>query len=153
MFTKQRIMKSVTAVIIAQTLWFPIIPIAIAEDGKAMSVAIEAAISDSSIEHVTSMKNTRRHIPVTMTGYSSTPDQTDDSPFITASGALVGDGVIAANFLPFGTKIQIPAVFGNKVFTVKDRMHRRFSDRVDIWFNDRTSAMKFGIRTADIVVL
>lgn len=150
---KQRIIKAVAAVIISQTLWFPIIPTAIAEDGSTMDLGIESAIINSSIEHATSMKNTRRHIPVTMTGYSSTPDQTDDSPFITASGALVGDGVIAANFLPFGTKIQIPAVFGNKVFTVKDRMHRRFSDRVDIWFNDRESAMRFGIRTAEIVVL
>ena len=72
---------------------------------------------------------------VRATAYSSTVDQTDDSPFITASNTYVRDGIVAANFLPFKTKIMIPELFGNKVFTVEDRMHRRFSDRVDIWFD------------------
>src|SRR5258708_6536739 len=56
---------------------------------------------------------------VRVTAYSSTPDQTDDTPFITASGYHVHDGVIAANFLPFGTKLTIPSVFGDKIFTVE----------------------------------
>ncbi|MBI2024881.1 MAG: 3D domain-containing protein [Candidatus Harrisonbacteria bacterium] len=88
-----------------------------------------------------------------MTAYSSTPDQTDDTPFITASGAHVRDGIVAANFLPIGAVIKIPELFGEKVFVVEDRMHRRFSDRVDIWMPDRESAKKFGIRQAEIVVL
>lgn len=90
---------------------------------------------------------------VTLTAYSSTVDQTDDSPFIAASGKRVYDGMIAANFLPFGTKVKIPALFGDKIFTVNDRMHKRFSDRVDIWFPERQEALKFGIRTAEIVIL
>lgn len=90
---------------------------------------------------------------VTLTAYSSTVDQTDDSPFIAASGKKVYDGMIAANFLPFGTKIKIPALFGEKIFTVDDRMHRRFSERVDIWFPERGDALRFGIRTAEIVIL
>ena len=92
-------------------------------------------------------------LTVTLTAYSSTPDQTDDTPFITASGALVEDGVVAANFLPFGTRIKIPALFGDKIFIVKDRMHQRFSNRLDIWFPDRKTALKFGIQETEIVIL
>ena len=96
---------------------------------------------------------TTKRVEVVMTAYSSTPDQTDDTPFITAMGSRVRDGIVAANFLPFGTRIMIPDFFGDKVFVVEDRMHRRFSDRVDIWFADRASARHFGIRTAEIVIL
>lgn len=94
-----------------------------------------------------------RRMTVDMTAYSSTPDQTDDSPFIAASGKHVFDGMIAANFLPFGTKVMIPELFGDKVFTVEDRMNRRFSERVDIWFPTRSAALRFGIQTAEIVIL
>ena len=55
---------------------------------------------------------------VWVTAYTSAPDETSDHPLITASGAMVSDGIIAANFLPFGTQIEIPALFGTKVFTV-----------------------------------
>jgi len=81
---------------------------------------------------------------VVVTAYSSTPDQTDSTPFITASGAHVYDGIIAANFLPFGAKVKFPEMYGDKVFIVEDRMARRFSDRMDIWFPDRESAITFG---------
>ena len=36
---------------------------------------------------------------VTITAYSSTPDQTDSTPFITAYNTFVRDGIVAANFL------------------------------------------------------
>lgn len=90
---------------------------------------------------------------VTLTAYSSTVDQTDDTPFIAASGKHVYDGMIAANFLPFGTKVKIPELFGDKVFTVHDRMNRRYTERVDIWFAERQDALNFGIRTAEIIIL
>ncbi len=80
------------------------------------------------------------------TGYSSTPDQTDDSPFIAASGAHVYDGMVAANFLPFGTKIRFQNYRPHKVFTVEDRHNPRLSDRVDLWFASRSAALDFGAR-------
>ena len=88
----------------------------------------------------------RRVIYVTVTAYSSTPDQCDSTPFITASGEFVRDGIIASNFLPFGTKVRFPEHFGNKIFTVEDRMHPRYSNRVDIWMPTREQAKKFGIK-------
>lgn len=83
---------------------------------------------------------------VPVTAYSSTPDQTDDSPFIMASGRHVYDGAIAANFLPIGTKVRFPEMYGNKVFTVEDRMNKRYSYKMDIWMETRGEAMKFGFR-------
>lgn len=94
-----------------------------------------------------------RRMAVVITAYSSTPDQTDDTPFITASNTWVRDGVVAANFLPFNTRIVIPEIFGDKVFVVEDRMHRRFGNRVDIWFPSRALAKRFGIKKAEIIVL
>jgi len=49
-----------------------------------------------------------KKILVVITAYSSTVDQTDDTPFITANGSFVRDGIVANNMLPFGTKIKIP---------------------------------------------
>lgn len=88
-----------------------------------------------------------------VTAYSSTPDQTDDTPFITANGTYVHDGIIAANWLKFGTRVRIPEYFGDKVFIVADRMNPRFDDRADIWMPDRESAMNFGLRRLTIEVL
>ena len=90
---------------------------------------------------------------VTITAYSSTPDQTDDSPFTTASGKRVRDGIVAANMLPLGTKIKIPELYGDKVFVVEDRMHARNYGKVDIWFPSRGEAKYFGVKIATIVVL
>lgn len=89
---------------------------------------------------------------VTLTGYSSTPDQTDDTPFITARGTHVRDGIVAANFLPFGTKLKIDG-FGDKIFVVEDRMNKRYTSRVDIWFASREEALQFGIRTLTIHII
>jgi len=94
---------------------------------------------------------------VTMTAYNSEVGQTDNSPCITANGFNVCkhgiEDTVAANFLPFGTKVKIPALFGDKVFVVRDRMNKRFSNRVDIWMIDRPDAIKFGVKVAKIEVL
>lgn len=92
-------------------------------------------------------------IRVTLTAYSSTHDQTDEDPFTTASGKQVVDGIVAANFLKFGTKIQIPELFGDKVFVVEDRMARRHNYRIDIWFPNRSQAKQFGIQEAEVIIL
>lgn len=90
---------------------------------------------------------------VVLTGYSSTPDQTDSTPFITASNSRVRDGVVAANFLAFGTKVKIPGIFGDKVFIVEDRMAKKHNDKMDIWFPERYLAKNFGVKEADVIIL
>jgi len=90
---------------------------------------------------------------VTITAYSSTPEQTDSTPFITASGALVRDGIVACNFLAFNTKIKIPELYGEKIFIVKDRMAKKHSNKIDIWFPTTEQAKEFGVRKTIIEIV
>lgn len=88
---------------------------------------------------------------VLVTAYSSTVDQTDSTPFITASGTHVHDGTIAANFLKFGTKVKFPSLYGDKIFTVEDRMKSNY--KVDIWFPTRQEAKNFGVKRVEMEIL
>jgi len=90
---------------------------------------------------------------VWVTAYASVPEQTDDTPLITASNKLVRDGIVAANFLPFGTKIKIPSLFGDRVFVVEDRMKKGKDDYIDVWMPDANIAKNFGVHRTKIVVL
>lgn len=82
---------------------------------------------------------------LTITGYSSSYDETDDTPWITAYNTLARDGVVASNILPFGTKLKIPSLFGDKIFIVEDKMHPRYGENLDIWFPTKWEAQQFGI--------
>jgi 3D (Asp-Asp-Asp) domain-containing protein len=92
-----------------------------------------------------------------ITAYNSEAAQTDDSPCITANGFNVcehgEEDTIAANFLKFGTKVKIPELFGDRVFVVRDRMNKRYSDRVDVWMVKRQDAVKFGVKKVTIQVI
>lgn len=90
---------------------------------------------------------------VTSTAYSSTVDQCDADPFIAASGKRVHDGMVAANFLKFNTKIRIPDLFGDKIFVVEDRMNPRFQNRIDIWMETRERALQYGHKQIKIEIL
>jgi 3D (Asp-Asp-Asp) domain-containing protein len=92
-----------------------------------------------------------------VTAYTSDVAQCDEAPCITANGFNVcahgEEDVIAANFLKFGTKVRIPELFGDRVFTVQDRMNRRFPNHVDVWMKDRGQAIDFGVQKAQIEIL
>ncbi len=95
-----------------------------------------------------------RTVMVTVTAYASTVAECDDDPFTTADGSQVRDGIIAANFLKFGTKVRIPDLFGDKVFEVHDRMNARYQNRVDVWMDSSQKDREFGIhRNVKIEVL
>jgi|GEM_PF-1425941 3D (Asp-Asp-Asp) domain-containing protein len=81
-----------------------------------------------------------------MTAYTSAVNETDGSPFITADGSVVRDGIVATNALPFGSKIRIPSLFGDKVFTVHDRMNQRYYYRTDVWMTTKKEAFAFGVK-------
>lgn len=83
---------------------------------------------------------------LTVTAFSSTPDQTDDTPFTTANGTHVHDGTLAANFLPFGARVRLPEIYGDKIFTVEDRMNARYKLRADVWMASRKEAINFGLQ-------
>jgi hypothetical protein len=68
------------------------------------------------------------------TYYASEKAQTDGDPFTTASGTRVHWGTVAANCLPFGTKIRMPDVYGDMIFIVEDRHAKRFGcGLMDVW--------------------
>jgi 3D (Asp-Asp-Asp) domain-containing protein len=94
-----------------------------------------------------------RTIRVPISAYNSEPGQTDSSPFTTADGSQVRDGIVAANFLPHGTRIRIPDQFGNKVFEVHDRMNARYTYKIDIWMLNKSDAFKWGVRNVKVEIL
>lgn len=93
-------------------------------------------------------------IPVRVTGYNAVPEQTDEDPYTTASGAYSNPEVVAAVSrdikaqLPFGTVVKLSApegatgkycgwdlvehLIGYRV--IADTMNARHSERVDILF-------------------
>ncbi len=125
----------------------------------ALEVAKPATKPQDSIKLAIADKEEREEKPdrvmnAVITAYTSTPDQTDDSPFIAASGKRVHDGMIAANGFPFGTRIKIPALYGDKIFYVEDRMNSRYGlGRMDIWLDtSRAEARKFGVKRVEVEI-
>jgi len=95
-----------------------------------------------------------RKIRVVITAYSSTPGQTDGNPYLTAAGTWVREGIVANNLLPFGTKIRIPEIYGDKIFVVEDRMHwKKGNYHIDVWFSSYWEALNFGAKRTYIEIL
>ncbi len=96
----------------------------------------------------------KKVIRLTVTAYSSTVDQTDSDPFTTASGSKVHDGTLAHNFLPFGTRVRFPDIFGDKVFVVEDRLHPGKGYYIaDLWVPSRDEAKQWGARVLKMEIL
>lgn len=129
------------------------IPSLAATDSVRITENSAATLSSPETTSTIRAASATREYVVSVSAYSSTPDQTDDSPFITARGTFVRDGIIAANFLPFGTRVKIPDLFGNKIFVVEDRMNKRYWHNVDVWMPERSDALKFGRKTTVIEVV
>jgi len=96
---------------------------------------------------------------VEVSAYNSEVGQTDSTPDIGACGR-VHDGIIAANvigsdgrFLPCGTIVKIPSVFGDKIFVVGDRLNKRYTNNIDIWMESHADAVKFGRRHLAVEVI
>ena len=96
---------------------------------------------------------------VKLTAYNAVPEQTDDTPFITASGLRTNPETIAARSrdlaeeLPFGTIIALDApeksnscgftvvehLIGYRV--IADTMHERKRDQIDVLLNENDTVM------------
>lgn len=92
----------------------------------------------------------------TVTAYSSSFDETDDTPFVTADGTFVQDGIAASNCLPLNTIIRIPTLFGNKLIRIKDRMNVRYvaenqGCRIDVWRPTKWEALHFGLYPSTLI--
>ncbi|MBT4722267.1 3D domain-containing protein [Candidatus Falkowbacteria bacterium] len=102
-------------------------------------------------------QNVVRTVTVIATAYSSTVDQCDDTPCITANGFNVCEhgieDTIAANFLRFGTRVKLPEVSGDKIYIVRDRMNPKYDHRIDLWMTSRNKAITFGKRLVKIEIV
>lgn len=96
----------------------------------------------------------KKTIKVMVTGYSSSIEETDETPFITASNTEVRGGIVANNLLSFGTRVRLPEIFGDKILEVQDRMsERKGFYHVDIWFPTKEQALEFGAQIATMEIL
>jgi 3D (Asp-Asp-Asp) domain-containing protein len=117
-----------------------------------------ATVQNNSLLAVSSPSNPEPEVSqkmnVVVTAYSSTPWETWGDPFVTAAGTGVREGVVANNLLPFGTKVRLPEIYGNKIFVVEDRMNSRIGYyHIDIWFPSYREALNFGAKRTYIEVL
>lgn len=95
-----------------------------------------------------------KRLPVVVTGYSSSPEETDEDPFTTAAGTQVKDGTVANNLLDFGTKVRFPDLYGDKIFVVEDRMsNKKGYYHFDIWFPSKEEALNFGTKNTYVEIM
>ncbi len=98
-------------------------------------------------------RKARKIMKIVVTAYNSEEAQTDSTPFITAFNTRVRDGIIATNFLAKDTKVRFPEIYGDKIFTVEDRMNKRYYYRMDIWMEEKVDAINFGAKVLMVEIL
>lgn len=87
---------------------------------------------------------------VNASAYAPSPYQTDATPCLTAAGTPVRPGVVATNFLPTGTLLDI----NGHTFIVEDRMNARYRGYfLDVWFPSTSQALEFGRRKLIVTIL
>ncbi|ACO45745.1 3D domain-containing protein [Deinococcus deserti] len=119
-----------------------------------------AAVTETPIA---AARSTGRTAIVRATAYNSLPNQTDSTPFITATGTRVRPGVVALSRdllrqFPYGSRITIEDLSGRynfkgRVFVVEDTMAARKRNSLDIWMGTRTEAINFGARQLRITAV
>ncbi len=112
----------------------------------------EASVTDEATFPVAGTRAPSRTMTIPVSAYNSLPNQTDSTPFHTADGTHVRDGLIAANFLPLDTRVRFPELYGDKVFIVKDRMNKRYNYKADIWMEHYDDAIQFGVHRTTIEI-
>ncbi len=87
---------------------------------------------------------------VQASAYAPSPYQTDSTPCITAAGTRVRPGVVATNFLPLGTILDI----NGEKYIVEDRMSPRYAGYyLDVWFPSTSEALVFGRQGLSITIV
>ena len=107
------------------------------------------------------------------TAYNSHANQTDRTPFITATGARTRFGVIALSrdmlrSVPYGSLVRIEdlgawgsgrgrgtynRLLSGVLFQVEDTMHPRKMRTVDVWFYSRSQALQWGARQVKLTII
>ncbi len=91
----------------------------------------------------------RIEIVAEITAYTSSPEETDDTPTLNASGTTPGPGSLACpRHYALGTQFVIEG----KRYTCDDRMNKRHADRFDIWMDDREAAIEWGVKKLPVAL-
>lgn len=93
-------------------------------------------------------------IEVTVTAYNSVPSQTQGNPIIAAWGDSLKPEIpsiaVSRNLIALGLKRNTPVKiegFDSIIFLVKDKMHRRWRNRIDIYMGtDIKKAKAWGVK-------
>ena len=103
-----------------------------------------------SYEKITNI--TCNNITVDVTWYTSSIEECDDTPYITASGKRVSHGTLAVSVDLFDHFTYGDVVYIEDLgfYTVEDRMNKRWRNRVDIWCEDREVAFRNGIQVKEL---
>jgi 3D (Asp-Asp-Asp) domain-containing protein len=100
----------------------------------------------SNKEYITFL-NKNTFYDVIISAYNSKINQTDNTPFITANGTKPNNETIALsrdiilNKINYGDTITVILI---KDFVVTDTMHKRHTNKADIWTKNVIDALKFG---------
>jgi len=115
-----------------------------AQEGSVNATSSEQVLDEIEILHIIERAE--------ITAYNSVPWQTDDTPFITASGKHVSPRTAACpQYLPFGTEIEI---YGH-TYVCEDRMAKKYRNGAyfDIWMDSYEDAIEFGRQITTVTVL
>lgn len=90
-----------------------------------------------------------------ITAYNCVPAQTDAEPDIGAGGRVAINGKptgkwYACNFLRFGTRIIIPSITGDIIWTCRDRTAKKCGHRVDLLY---PIGQSIGLRRAEVFIV
>ena len=93
----------------------------------------------------------KRVIVANCSAYTASPDECGGNDTgITASGKKAIEGVtVAMDDVPLGTKIRID---GHE-YIVEDRFGGGYTNRVDIFFNNKEDALRFGRQHLEVEIL
>ncbi len=125
---------------------------------KAVSVTLGFAcvLAFSGVIDPSIKTNFPKRYTCTVTFYTPSVDETDDTPFITASGQRVRSGICAISRdleklgFTFGRTIYVE---GLGSFEIQDRMHRRWKKRIDILVMSKKRARSLGkIENASVIL-
>jgi len=148
--------KTSISIVVAIAVFMATMPVQTAKAQSIFSPIMDMLKTEEPAQFpIADDKQPTKTITVVSTAYNSLVGQTDSTPCITANGHDLckqyeeeGFGnTIAANFLPMGTQVRFPELYGDKIFIVRDRMNARYGyGRIDIWLPEYSEAKQFGVK-------
>jgi len=157
---RQKLTKRALLIVVISLVFDLAVPKAIHADGEFVFIEpiTQQVYTSGTRNYLPEAKDRepRLVMELPISAYNSLVGQTDNSPCIAARGFNLcehnQEDVIATNFLPMGAQVGIPELFGDRVFTVVDRMNARYYYNIDIWMREYEDAKAFGFKYATVEV-